>query len=139
MNTKLYKQVQNFAADLMDAAEQEDDAQFHVLYAQLKALCEDNEDDDHRNHPVQWETLADFTEDYDEALVIYEKALTVSQHRKARDYNASIQYAMAQLLKELGRTEEALQRATSAQMSANKVDDPELQREILQLLKSLQS
>lgn len=137
MNTKLYKKVQSLAADLMNAAEKDNDPVFEKLYAELQQLCEDNEADEHKNHPVQWETLADFTADYDQALEIYEKALAVSHHRKTRDYNASIQYAMALLLKDMDRKEEALERVTLAQASANRVEDGELQREIVQLLKSL--
>ena len=138
MNTKLYKKVQQLAADLLAAAEQNQQSRFYALYQELEALCEDNKDDEHKNHPVQWETLADFTEDYDQALLIYEKALVVSRHRKTRDYSASIQYAMAQLLKEQGKKSEALERITLAEASANKIADSELQREIQQLLKSLQ-
>ncbi|NRB38881.1 MAG: tetratricopeptide repeat protein [Pseudomonadales bacterium] len=137
MNTKLYKKVQTLAADLIDAAEQENDSAFEKFYAELKLLCEENEADEHKNHPVQWETLADFTEDFDDALVIYEKALELSHVRKTRDYSASIQYAMALLLKDMDKKTEALERITLAQASANKIDDPELQREIIQLLKSL--
>ena len=139
MNTKLYKKVQDLAADLMQAAEQENDTAFENMYAELQALCESNEADEHKNHPVQWETLADFTEDFDEALVIYEKALALSHLRKTRDYSASIQYAMALLLNDMDRKEDALERITLAQASANKIEDAELQREIHQLLKSLQS
>ncbi len=137
MNTKLYKQVQQLAADLLAAAENENDRVFQQLYDTLKQLCHENEADAHKNHPVQWETLADFTEDYDEALAIYEKALTVSNACKTRDYNASIQYAMALLLSDMGRETEALERVTSAKASANKIEDTELQREIAQLLKTL--
>ena len=137
MNTKLYKKVQNLAADLMQAAETENDAEFEKLYTELQTLCQENESDEHKNHPVQWETLADFTEDFDQALVIYEKALAVSHLWKTRDYNASIQYAMALLLSDMDRKSEALERVTLAQASANRIEDAELQREISQLLKSL--
>ncbi|NQX92886.1 MAG: SDR family oxidoreductase [Flavobacteriales bacterium] len=48
----------------MKAASVEDIAQFSSLYAELKAICVDNENTD-KDHPVQWETLADFTEELD--------------------------------------------------------------------------
>ncbi|KKK65785.1 hypothetical protein LCGC14_2970630, partial [marine sediment metagenome] len=71
MNTKLYKQVYALAAELLEAAEADDDPLFDRLYEQLRALCYEHEADEVKNHPVQWETLADFTGDCSEALDIY--------------------------------------------------------------------
>ena len=143
MNTKLYKQVYALAGELMDAAQSEDDALFDTLYQQLKTLCEDNEADEVKNHPVQWETLADFTGDCAQALTLYEKALSYAQAIEAYDYIVSINYAVALLLFEEvdlpdeNRLEKALVAAQAADEFSEKINDEELQREIKNLLAAL--
>lgn len=142
MNTKLYKQVYAFASELLEAADKGDERQFVQLYEQLKTLCEDNESDPHKNHPVQWETLADFTEDSTEALAIYNKALSCAKTLNSQDYLASITYAIALLLTEDPSSdthkEQALAAAQQASDYAANIDDAELQNEIADLLKTLQ-
>ena len=97
MNTKLYKEVVQYAKDLMSAAEKDDEQVFYSLYEELKALCVENENIERKNHPVQWETLADFTENSGQALTYYKKSLGYAEEIKAQDYIASINYAMANL------------------------------------------
>jgi hypothetical protein len=142
MNTKLYKQVYTLAGELLKAAETGENAQFGLLYEQLRAICYDNEADERKNHPVQWETLADFTEDSSEALAIYGKALGYAQTINADEYLASISYAMALLLTEVTaldeHNEKALAIAQQASQYALKIRDSELQKEIADLLKTLQ-
>ena len=72
INTKIYRAIYNLAEDLLEADSKDDQARFDELYAELKAICDDNEGTD-KDHPEQWETLADFTADLDQALVIYQK------------------------------------------------------------------
>ena len=114
MNTNLYKQVHRLAIELLKADDENNQANFTAHYNHLKQLCEDNVDDDHKNHPVQWETLADFTEDLEEALVIYQKALDYAVIREAIDYQASISFSMAQLLNEIERFDDAFEKAKAA-------------------------
>ena len=143
MNTKLYKQVHSLAGELLAAAEAGDDKQFHALYLQLRTLCQDNEADERKNHPVQWETLADFTEDAADALRLYEKALGIAESRQARDYMASICYAMALLLFEeaapVGNLERARLVAQQASEYASRIEDDELKSDIAALIKQLSS
>ena len=89
MNTKLYKKVHTLATELLEAAENDDGELFSRHYLELKTLCDDNENSD-KNHPVQWETLADFTEDLQQALAYYQKALGYAEKIDAKDYMASI-------------------------------------------------
>ncbi|MEH8020888.1 hypothetical protein [Rheinheimera metallidurans] len=74
INTKIYKSVYQLAEKLMDADSKGNMQAFDALYAELKAICITNENTD-KDHPEQWETLADFTAEMDEALAGYEKAL----------------------------------------------------------------
>jgi len=90
-----------------------------------------------KNHPVQWETLADFTEDADEALTVYKKALDYAEASSENDYIASIHYSMAIILKEMGQSEQALDSALKANEQLNNIGDDTLQEEISELLASL--
>lgn len=142
MNTKLYKQVFSLAGELLDAAENDQHELFEQLYGSLQQLCEQHEHEVN-NHPVQWETLADFTEDGTQALSLYQKALSYAQALQATDYIASISYAMALLLRDDNELREQLEPglcldlAKQAQSYAVETDDSELQRETQQLLASL--
>lgn len=136
MNTKIYKAVHSLAEKLMAAANRNDDKTFGSLYAELKAICVDNESTD-KDHPVQWETLADFTEDYDEAIAGYEKALAKATEINSKDFMSSIAFSMARLQIELGLTEAAKENLQAAKISANKIEDKELKSEIHDLLESL--
>ena len=136
MNTKIYKSVHDLAELLMEAANKEDREAFDSLYEELKAICIDNEDTD-KDHPVQWETLADFTEDLKDALAGYEKALKKATDINSKDYMSSVAFSMATLQIELGQTEAALANLQAAKISANKIEDKEFKIEIDELLKTL--
>lgn len=137
MNTKIYKSVHGLAEKLMDAASKDDRSTFEALYAELKAICQENDNTD-KDHPVQWETLADFTEELDEAVEIYALALDKSMAINSKDHMSSIAFAMATLQIELGRTDEAIENLKNAKVSANKIEDKQLKSEIHALLESLQ-
>jgi tetratricopeptide (TPR) repeat protein len=143
MNTKLYKRVHALATELLKAAEAEDQKVFDRHYEELKAICYDHESEvgvngeQAKNHPVQWETLADFTEESSEALPLYEKALAYASDIEARDYMASITYSMARMLKDEGQLEQALEYAKEADKNASRTQDNELKREVKALLKVL--
>lgn len=136
MNTKIYKAVHGLAEKLMRAANRQDQQQFDPLYAELQAICVNNENSE-KDHPVQWETLADFTDDLAQALVIYEKALAKACAMDAKDFMASIPFSMATLQVELGQTEAAIQSLQNAKNSAQAINDNELKEEIDTLLKTL--
>lgn len=136
MNTRIYKSVHSLAEQLMAAASREDSVVFAQLYTQLKAVCVDNESSD-KDHPVQWETLADFTEDIEDAVAGYAKALDKSIAINSKDYMSSIAYSMAVLQVELGHIEDAINNLKNAKISANKIEDKTLKFEIDQLLESL--
>jgi tetratricopeptide (TPR) repeat protein len=136
INTKIYKAVYKLSEDLMKAAEQENRELFNSLYAELEAICTENEDTD-KDHPEQWETLADFTEELDEAVVIYEKAFLKAKAINSKDHMSSIAFSMAQLKIDLGQTVDAIKNLKEAKESANKIEDNELKAEINDLLEDL--
>ncbi|KAA0914259.1 tetratricopeptide repeat protein [Psychrobacter sp. ANT_WB68] len=136
INTKIYKSIYVLAEKLLEADSKNDQKTFDVLYAQLKDLCIENEKSD-KDHPEQWETLADFTEDLDEALVIYQKALDKAAAINSKDHLASIAFSMAELQIELGQTDAAIENLQNAKISANKIEDREFKVEINELLTKL--
>jgi len=136
LNTKIYQAVYVLAEELLEANNRKNQTLFAELYADLKAICVDNEGTD-KDHPVQWEALADFTEDGDEALALYSKALEKATAINSKDYMSSIAYAMAELQVQMGQIKEAVENLKNAKISANKIEDKELKNEIHDLLVEL--
>lgn len=138
LNTKLYKSVLNLAGELVETAQRKNQTQFDALYTRLENICIENENTD-KDHPVQWETLADFTDDFAKAIQLYEKALVKATAINAKDYLSSIGYSLATMHVELGQTDAAIASLKEAKVSANKIPDKELKAEIDELLADLKS
>ena len=138
MNTKIYKQVHGLAESLMKAVQKKNQTTFDHCYQEIKQLCEDNENTD-KDHPVQWETLADFTDDYALAITIYDKALVKAEAINSKDFRSSISFAIASLKVELGDKMGAIEHLEKAKISANKISDTDLKAEINDLLSKLKS
>ncbi|MFT4939769.1 MAG: tetratricopeptide (TPR) repeat protein [Paraglaciecola sp.] len=136
INTKIYKSVYRLSEKLVVAAEKENREAFDLLYAELKAICVDNENTV-KDHPEQWETLADFTEELEDAVAGYKKALEKSITINSKDHMSSIAFSMATLQIELGQTDAAIKNLQDAKISANKIEDRELKTEIDNLLETL--
>ncbi len=136
INTKIYKSIYKLAEELLEADRIGNQAAFDAFYAELKAICTDNENTD-KDHPEQWETLADFTEDLDEALVLYDKALAKATAINSKDHMSSIAFSMAVLQIELGEKDAAIQNLQNAKITANKIEDKEFKVEIDEMLTKL--
>ena len=136
INTKIYKAVYELAEKLMKAAAKDDRATFEALYAELEAICTEHENTG-KDLPEQWETLADFTEELEDALPIYQKALDKAVAKQSNDHIASIGFSMAALQVELGDNQAAIERLQQAQASAHTIEDNELKAEIDELLATL--
>lgn len=136
INTKLYKAVYSLSEKLMAAAKKDNIEVFGALHAELNAICLDNENTE-KDHPEQWETLADFTEDLKDAVAGYEKALQKAMVINSKDHMSSIAFSMATLQLELGETEAAVKNLQDAKVSANKIADKDLKKEIDDLLETL--
>lgn len=137
MNTKIYKEVLYLAKELMSCANKKDQAGFDAFYQELKQICEDNDGTD-KDHPVQWETLGDFTDELEQAIGIYDKALEKAIAINSKDYLSSIGFSAALLKVELGDKVGAIQYLEQAKIHSNKIIDKELKAEIHDLLKKLQ-
>jgi hypothetical protein len=138
MNTKIYKRVLSITDDLMAAAQENNQKSFDVHYTELKQLCEEHDNTD-KDHPVQWETLADFTDDLTLAVTIYKKALVKAEEINSKDFRSSIGYSIAAMQVELGDTAGAIEHLEQAKISCNKIVDKELKAEIHDLLEELKN
>ena len=138
MNTKIYKRVLSLTDSLLMAAQEQNQTKFDGYYSQLKQLCEDSEKTD-KDHPVQWETLADFTDDLALAVTIYRQALVKAEAINSKDFCSSIGFSIATLKVELGDETGAIEHLEKAKISCNKIIDKELKAEIHDLLEKLKS
>ena len=136
MNTKIYKKVLSLTDSLMTAAQEKNQTKFDGYYLELKQLCEFYETSD-KDHPVQWETLADFTDDLALAITIYEQALVKAEAINSKDFRSSIGFSIAALKVELGDKAGAIKHLEKAKISCNKIVDKELKAEIHGLLEEL--
>ncbi|MFQ3209806.1 MAG: tetratricopeptide (TPR) repeat protein [Colwellia sp.] len=136
MNTKIYKHVHSLAKDLMQAVHRKNQIRFDECYAELQKVCDDNIDTD-KDHPVQWETLADFTDDLALAITIYEKALQKAEAINSKDFLSSVAFAIASLQVELGDKPSAIEHLKNAKINSNKIADKDLKAEIEALLEEL--
>ena len=136
MNTKIYKHVHTLAKDLMQAVHRKNQIRFDECYAELQKVCDDNDDTD-KDHPVQWETLADFTDDLALAITIYEKALQKAEAINSKDFLSSVAFAIALLQVELGDKSSAIEHLKNAKINSNKIADKDLKAEIEALLEEL--
>ncbi len=138
MNTKIYKRVLSLTDSLMTAAQEQNQKRFDCYYLELKQLCEDNEKTD-KDHPVQWETLADFTDDLALAITLYEHALVKAEAINSKDFRSSIGFSIAALNVELNDKKGAIEQLEKAKISCNKIIDKELKAEIHDLLEKLKA
>lgn len=139
MNTKIYKQVHTLAKDLLKASEYKDQKSFKQYYLELKKLCEEHEGTA-KDHPVQWETLADFTEEFSEAIEIYNKALLKAEAIDSVDFCSSIGYSRATMKLELGDKTGAIADLEKAKIvSCGDIEDKNLKAEIHDLLTELKN
>lgn len=124
------------AESLLKAANKEDQVTFDALYAELNSICLEHEGDE-KDHPVQWETLADFTDDVEQAAALYRKALEKAELIESADFCSSIRFSLATMLIELGGTQEAIEVLQAAKVGSANIEDKALKNEIHDLLQSL--
>ena len=136
MNTKIYKRVHSLAEELMSAVQKKDQTLFDNCYSELKIVCETHENTD-KDHPVQWETLGDFTDDRRLAIAIYDKALLKANAIKSRDFQSSIGFSIGSLKVEIGDKAGAIAYLSQAKISSKRIPDYDLKAEIEDLLEKL--
>ena len=113
MNPPLYDEVHQLSIDVVNASSEEDTEAEWIAYNKLRELCELNENTE-KNHPIQWEALADFTTNDDQAIAIYQKALHCSELLGLAEYSASIYFELANRFQDSSQNGEAFEFAHKA-------------------------
>ncbi|MBL4796650.1 MAG: tetratricopeptide repeat protein [Oleispira sp.] len=135
MDIDIYNEVHQIVCDLVNASAIDDTKAYWKLYHALEVICESN-DSTKRDHPFQWETLADFTTDDSASLSLYGKAFNLAKALSLNEYMASIQLALAERYVELGMHDKAYLCANAANEYAVKTEDLDLRKSISEFLLS---
>lgn len=136
MKAPLYDEILDICQLIATASAQDNDAAREDACKNLQKLCATNQDTP-KDHPLQWEALADFTEDGDLSMDIYELALASAEKLKLPTFTASVYLAMAQRQQEFEETEKAIEFAKQAEIASTSIDDEELKQEIKAFLATL--
>jgi len=136
MKAPLYKDILAICQEIANASNTDNDELRLASCKKLQVLCATNQDSP-KDHPLQWEALADFTEDGEQAMDIYEVALATAEKLALPIFTASAYLAMAQRQVEFEEKEQALVFATKANEAVHTVDSEELKTEITELLTQL--
>jgi hypothetical protein len=136
MKAPLYNDILIICQEIADASSTDNDELRLAGCKKLQVLCATNQGSP-KDHPLQWEALADFTEDGEQAMDIYEVALATAEKLALPTFTASAYLSMAQRQVEFEEKEQALIFANKANEAAQIIDSEELKAEITELLAQL--
>jgi len=137
MKAPLYNDILTICQEIASASAEDNDELRLTACKKLQVLCAKNQETP-KDHPLQWEALADFTEDGEQAMDIYEVALGTAKKLNLPSFIASAYLAMALRQVEFEEQAQALTFANQAKEALQTTDDEELKNEITELLVSLQ-
>ncbi len=136
MKAPLYDDILAICQEIANASNTENDELRLASCKKLQVLCATNQGSP-KDHPLQWEALADFTEDGEQAMDIYEVALATADKLSLPTFTASAYLAMAQRQVEFEENEQALVFANKANEAAQTIENAELKAEITEILAQL--
>lgn len=93
MKSPIFDEVIEICRSIATSSQEEKETEREQAYQNLIKLCAKHENTP-RDHPFQWEALAEFTLDADQAVDLYEKGLAIAQKMSLVDAQASIYLAM---------------------------------------------
>ncbi len=138
MKAPLFNDILTISQAIADSSGKGDESARAEHYQQLIKLCAANENSP-KDHPLQWEALADFTNDSEQALDIYEKALHCAERLALVDFTASIYLSMAQRYEEMELVDKAREIADKSLALVEQVENKELCADIVDYAKNLAS
>jgi len=136
MKAPLYADILAICQEIANASNTDNDELRLASCKKLQVLCATNQDSP-KDHPLQWEALADFTDDGEQAMDIYEVALATAEKLALPVFTASAYLAMALRQVEFEEKEQALVFANKANEAAQTIESEELKIEIAELLSQL--
>lgn len=137
MKAPLYNDILTICQEIANASANDNDELRIESCKKLQVLCATNQGSP-KDHPLQWEALADFTEDGDQAMDIYEIAIATADKMKLPTFTASSYLSMAQRYVEFEENEQAVIYANKANDAAQSIESEELKAEITELLSQLE-
>ncbi|GAB1620528.1 hypothetical protein AAOGI_05780 [Agarivorans albus] len=132
----IYNSVLDLACELVNSSGAGLTKNYWDTYQQLNAICETNKGSN-KDHPFQWETLADYTKSAEQAIRIYLVAIEVAKKLNLVEFLASSQLALAERYLELTNISAAINWASIANENALKCSNLELRQEISEFLLEL--
>jgi hypothetical protein len=138
MKAPLFEQILAISQEIADASTTQNDTLRAEHCKNLQKLCATNQESPN-DHPLQWEALADFTEDGDQAIDIYQVGLHIAEKLKLTQYSASIYLAMAMRYQEFNEAEKTLEFAQKAHALIHSIDNNEFKTEIIDFLDNLKN
>jgi len=136
MKAPLYDEILDICQQIANASAEDNDEVRNDACKNLQKLCATNQGTP-KDHPLQWEALADFTEDGDLAMDIYEIALGCADKLALPTFTASIYLAMAQRQQEFEKTDKAMEYGKQAEIASENIDSEEMKQEIKAFLADL--
>ena len=136
MKAPLYDEILFICQEIANASSADNEELRQVHCKKLQVLCASNQGSP-KDHPLQWEALADFTEDGDQAMDIYEVALATAEQLSLPTFIASAYLAMALRQLEFEEQPQALLFANKANEAVEHSDNEEIKAEITELLATL--
>ncbi|OUR79785.1 hypothetical protein A9Q75_11780 [Colwellia psychrerythraea] len=136
MKAPLYADILAICQEIANASNTDNDELRLASCKKLQVLCATNQNSP-KDHPLQWEALADFTDDGEQAMDIYEVALATAEKLALPVFTASAYLAMALRQVEFEEKEQALVFANKANEAAQTIESEELKTEIAELLSQL--
>ena len=136
MKAPLYNDILSICQEISNASNNNNDELRLASCKKLQILCATSQGTP-KDHPLQWEALADFTEDGEQAMDIYEVALATAEKLTLPTFTASAYLAMAQRQLEFEEKDKALVFANKANDAAQNIESEELKSEIAELLAQL--
>ncbi|NQY89744.1 MAG: hypothetical protein HRT51_18770 [Colwellia sp.] len=136
MKAPLYNEILDICQNIANASAKDNDEARTSACNDLQKLCATNQNSP-KDHPLQWEALADFTEDGEQAMDIYQIALAIAEQLKLETFTASVYLAMAQRQQEFEESSKALAYANLANTAAQNINSEELKQEVQEFLSAL--
>ncbi len=132
MKAPLYDDILTCCQDIAQASADDNDEMRLTALQTLQKLCQTNQNTP-RDHPLQWEALADFTTDGDQAIDIYQIALDCAEKLSLTDSKASVYLAMSLRYSEFDEIEKATEYAGKAKALLPLISNEELKKEVDEL------
>lgn len=136
MKAPLYNEILDICQAIANASSTDNGELRLENCKKLQVLCAKNQNTP-KDHPLQWEALADFTEDGDQAMDIYEVALATAENLSLPTFTASAYLSMSLRQVEFEELEQALLFAQKASDAAKNIESAELKTEIAEHLAQL--